>query len=395
MTDQHRRLILDQFTKQAVPFAQMQHSPELLLAASEVEPADNVLDVACGPGLMACAFAKVARRVCGIDLTPAMIEQAKILQQSHGLTNLDWQLGDVLPLPFPDAAFSLVFTRYSFHHFLDPRAVLAEMVRVCLPGGRVMVVDVYTSSQQQAEAYNLLEKLRDPSHVRALAAAELTEWFHEAGLQDVKTQYFRHEFGVEEILERSFPNPGDADRIRQMVADDLGVDRLGIGVYHKEGKLRFAFPVVIVVGHRSEMNDLTNTWLIRDCRQEEAEAVLALWRRADATPSATDSVEEIRRVIADIPAHVLVAEVGGQIVGSIIGSFDGWRGNIYRLVVHPHFRRKGLARALVAEVENRLRRQGAKRITALVEKDHAWATAFWEAVGYGWDQRMVRHAKNL
>jgi len=63
---EHQRLILEQFTKQAVPFSQMQnHSPELLLAASGVGPADAVLDVACGPGLMACAFAKVARHVTG------------------------------------------------------------------------------------------------------------------------------------------------------------------------------------------------------------------------------------------------------------------------------------------------------------------------------------------
>src|SRR5580704_11887678 len=109
------------------------HSPELLLTASGAGPADIVLDVACGPGLMACAFAKVARHVTGIDLTPAMIDQAKVLQQSQGVTNVTWQLGDVLPLPFADSAYSLVFTRYSFHHFLDPRAVLAEMARVCLP----------------------------------------------------------------------------------------------------------------------------------------------------------------------------------------------------------------------------------------------------------------------
>jgi len=136
-------------------------------------------------------------------------------------------------------------------------------------------------------------------------------------------------------------------------------------------------------------------WSIRGCRPDEAEAVLELWRQADATPSATDSVAEIRRAIADSPANVLVAEVDGQMVGTIIGSFDGWRGNIYRLAVHPRYRRRGLARALVIEIENRLRQQGAKRITALVEKDHSWATAFWEAVGYGLDQRMVRHAKNL
>ena len=136
-------------------------------------------------------------------------------------------------------------------------------------------------------------------------------------------------------------------------------------------------------------------WSIRDCRQDEADAVLELWRQADATPNATDNVAELRRAIADSPAILLVAEADGQVIGSIIGSFDGWRGNIYRLAVHPHFRRQGLARALVAEVETRLRQQGAKRITSLVEKDHSWATAFWQAVGYGLDQRMVRHAKNL
>src|SRR5207249_5993696 len=99
-TSEHQRLILEQFTRQAVPFSQMQnHSPELLLTASEVGPEDTVLDVACGPGLMACAFAKVARHVTCIDLTPAMIEQAKVMQQSHGLTNLTWHVGKVLQRP--------------------------------------------------------------------------------------------------------------------------------------------------------------------------------------------------------------------------------------------------------------------------------------------------------
>jgi ribosomal protein S18 acetylase RimI-like enzyme len=134
---------------------------------------------------------------------------------------------------------------------------------------------------------------------------------------------------------------------------------------------------------------------IRDCRLEDAQAVLDLWRQAQATPSVTDTADELRRVVNESVANVLVAEVEGQLVGSIIGSFDGWRGNIYRLAVHASYRRRGIARALVAEVEKRLTRQGAKRITALVEKDHPLATGFWAAVGYNVDGRIVRYVRSL
>jgi ubiquinone/menaquinone biosynthesis C-methylase UbiE len=235
--EEQRRLIVDQFTRQAVPFSEMpahsneEESVRLLIDTARIGPEDDVLDVACGPGLVACPLAEVARHVTGIDLTPAMIEQAQVRQRAKGLTNLTWLVGDAVPLPFLDATFSVVVTRYSFHHFLDPKAVLAEMVRVCRPGGQVAVIDVFTSNPDQAEAYNRVEKLRDPSHVRAMSQEELTALFHDARLQDVRTSLYKLGVPLEELLARSFPNSGDADRIRQTFEDDIGVDRLGVGAH--------------------------------------------------------------------------------------------------------------------------------------------------------------------
>jgi SAM-dependent methyltransferase len=162
------------------------------------------------------------------------------------LASLTWLVGDAVPLPFPDAAFPVVVTRYSFHHFLDPRAVLAEMVRVCRSGGRVAVTDVFTSSPEQAEAYDRVERLHDPSHVRALPLEELTGLCHDAGLRDVRTAFFKLEVALETLLAASFPNPGDADRIRRTFEADIGEDRLGVGARRRDGAVHFAFPIVVL-----------------------------------------------------------------------------------------------------------------------------------------------------
>lgn len=124
------------------------------------------------------------------------------------------------------------------------------MVRVCSPGGRVAVIDVFTSSPDQAEAYNRVEKLRDPSHVRALPLEELTGLCHDAGLRGLRTAFFKLEMALETLLAASFPNPGDADRIRQTFADDIGVDRLGLGAHRRDGAIHFAFPIVIIAGQK-------------------------------------------------------------------------------------------------------------------------------------------------
>jgi ribosomal protein S18 acetylase RimI-like enzyme len=142
--------------------------------------------------------------------------------------------------------------------------------------------------------------------------------------------------------------------------------------------------------------EVTDTGVsLRKARPEDTEAILQLWQLAGATPSVTDTAGDLQRALACSTAFVLLAETASQLVGSVIGGFDGWRGNLYRLAVHPEYRRRGIARALVAEAERRLADQGARRITALVEKAHDEAVAFWEAARYSADDRIARFVRNV
>jgi ribosomal protein S18 acetylase RimI-like enzyme len=135
---------------------------------------------------------------------------------------------------------------------------------------------------------------------------------------------------------------------------------------------------------------------IRTCRIEECAAVLALWERAGAIPSPTDTLEELQRLVRTHGDGFLVAIDGDAVVGSVIGGWDGWRGNIYRLAVAPDARRHGLARRLVQEAERVMDAKGARRLSALVERHEAHAVGFWDALAdSSWrrDERMTRYIK--
>jgi SAM-dependent methyltransferase len=257
MTDAtHQDVILDQFTRQATVFSTApaitdDDALRMIVEAARPGPDDRLLDVACGPGLVVCAFAPHVQAATGIDVTPAMLERARKLTADNGLANVAWRQGDVYALPYEDARFTIVTTRFSCHHFLDPAAVLREMVRVCAPGGRVIVVDDYASEDPaKAAAFNRLEKLRDPSHSRCLTLTELKGLFGAAGLPEPDATFYALRGDVPSLLARSFPNPGDDLKIIEMFKASAADDRLGVPVRLEADNVYYAYPVVILAATR-------------------------------------------------------------------------------------------------------------------------------------------------
>jgi SAM-dependent methyltransferase len=252
----HHGLILDQFTRQAAPFSTAatitdQTALRMVVEAAAPGPDDTVLDVACGPGIIVCAFAPHVRQATGVDMTPAMLDRACRLAAQRRLSNVAWHQGDVTALPYGDCSFTIVVTRFSFHHFLDPLAVLREMVRVCAPAGHIVVVDDYASADPaKAASFNRLEKLRDPSHVRCLTLTELKGLFGLAGLPPPQARFYELRDEVQSLLARSFPNPGDDLKIIEMFKASAADDRLGIPVRLEADRIRYAYPVAILASRR-------------------------------------------------------------------------------------------------------------------------------------------------
>jgi ribosomal protein S18 acetylase RimI-like enzyme len=139
----------------------------------------------------------------------------------------------------------------------------------------------------------------------------------------------------------------------------------------------------------------SSTALLRSGRPEDVEAVLEFWRRAEASPSSTESAADVLGLLGRDPEALLLAAGGAEIVGSLIVGWDGWRGTFYRLAVDPAHRRLGLATALVRAGEERLRALGAHRLNAIVETEEPDAMAFWSAAGYELQTARSRFVKNL
>ncbi|MFE9354758.1 GNAT family N-acetyltransferase [Streptomyces olivaceoviridis] len=134
---------------------------------------------------------------------------------------------------------------------------------------------------------------------------------------------------------------------------------------------------------------------LRTAGSDDLDAVLAFWRTAAEGTSISDDRAGVERLTDRDPGALILAEQDGELVGTVIAGFDGWRCHLYRLAVHPERRRQGIASALLAAAEERFVRLGGRRADAMVLVRNATAQHAWGAAGYGPEEHWRRWVKPL
>ena len=165
---------------------------EQLAAIVGSRPEAFALDLGCGGGHVSFRLAPLVREVVAYDLSEAMTATVRAEAARRGLSNLDAREGSVERLPCPDAAFDIVASRYSAHHWLDAAAGLREARRALRPGGLAVFMDTEASGSPLLDTWlQTLELLRDPSHVRNYSIEQWRAMLAAAGLRPGAVSRFR------------------------------------------------------------------------------------------------------------------------------------------------------------------------------------------------------------
>lgn len=221
-----------------------------LVELVEPQPHWRALDVATAAGHTALAFAPHVAHVVASDLTPEMLPVAQILANERGVTNISFETADAEELPFPDGEFDLVTCRIAPHHFQHIDRFLSESHRVLRDGGMLAVVDNVVPAGDAGDYVNAFEKLRDPSHHRALALDEWTDAFAAAGFDVLHAETAPKRMEFQPWAERMGASP---DVIAELRAQLLSAPADAAAYFRPEledEEVFFSLTEAIVVGRK-------------------------------------------------------------------------------------------------------------------------------------------------
>jgi ubiquinone/menaquinone biosynthesis C-methylase UbiE len=222
-----------------------------------------VLDIATGAGHTAAAFAPHVAKVVASDLTPEMLVEAHKLAEAKGLANMETAAADAEQLPFDDQSFDLVTCRIAPHHFPDVAAFVAESWRVLKSGGIFALVDNVSpdgdtapgfSEGEYADAaasYNAFEKLRDPSHGRALSTTEWLELMAMRGFEVLHKEHAPKAMDFAAWCKNMAVADETVARLRAMLDDASPALSAYLQPRSENDKLTFTLVELIALGRKS------------------------------------------------------------------------------------------------------------------------------------------------
>jgi SAM-dependent methyltransferase len=240
-----RRAVVRRFEQEAGAFAQspVHRDPvrlERLVAWGVPRQGERVLDVACGPGIVMRALAATGAFVVGIDLTLAMLREARDAGGAR-------VAGDALTLPFADAVFDLVVSRNATHHMTSPGEVFAECARVLRPGGRLVHEDMAAAEDLgERDFQETIERLRDPAHARTLPPSETRGLLIAAGLCLERQEVFFLGLDFDEWVDRPRPSAEARARARWLMERRQAASPGGLRSWIEAGSLRFERPSLLL-----------------------------------------------------------------------------------------------------------------------------------------------------
>lgn len=256
MKDNHHERVRREFSKQAPRYGEKGFaltSPEHLqwmVDNLDLQPHFAILDVAAGTGHLGRAIAPYVKHVVALDATPEMLGEGRRQAEQDGIGNIVFEQGLAENLPYPNGTFNMVVSRFAIHHFVDPHIPVEEMVRVSRPDGRVAVIDLVSPEDEAlAATYNRLERLRDPSHAKALSASDLKKLVRDAGLDIVHIVSREVDVHVDRWLELTETIPEIRRTIVEELTQDLeGVKKTGMRPSLRNQELMFQQTWLIILG---------------------------------------------------------------------------------------------------------------------------------------------------
>jgi SAM-dependent methyltransferase len=204
--------VVDEFTRAATGFAERTKGrfDELdVVRFSRVSHADVIAEVGAGTGHFLSLFDAVAAALVAVDLTPAMLQQAR---RDH--RQISAVVGDGAHLPLRSSSVTLVASAQMLHHVWEPLPILNEMRRVVASGGSVLIVDqVAPEKFEQAVAMTELERIRDPSHASSRPPSAFRVLVQAAGMEIIDERIVE---GRSRFSKWMWPGEFPKDRIEQV-----------------------------------------------------------------------------------------------------------------------------------------------------------------------------------